>query len=268
MSEQLIHKPAVVVVTGTHSSGKSTLISDIEAGKLTELGIYDHDYSDFGYGLLETDDGRHPYVTVPEAARRLADLSHNPGLLAEDYTLDFQLEVESDALFRVHTASAMAEELTADCLRENIISADQGEINPVVISDRGSIDGIIYSKLRIPGENLDIVNNEPRTWFLSEWLKSFVNLVVITDYKDIPFQPDQARLADAEFRQIVGEIIENGYRQFLDEDSVVVIGGNRAVRRSKLLALLGQIGGFSSIASRQTVPYENWRSIELDISTK
>lgn len=266
MAEQLIHKPAVVVVTGTHSSGKSTLISDIEAGKLSELGIYDHDYDDFGYGLLETDDGRHPYVTIPEAARRLADLSHNPSLLAEDYSLEFQLDIESDALFRIHTASAMALELTEDYLRENIISPNQPEIKPIAISDRGPLDGIFYSKLQLPDENVDIINGSPRTAFMSEWLKSFVNLVVITDYRDMPFEPDQARLADAEFRRLVGNNIESGYRQFLDDESVVTIGGNRAERRAKLLELLGQIGSGSNIASRQLIPYENWESIELNVS--
>jgi|GEM_PF-5295338 hypothetical protein len=269
MAEQLVNKPAVVVLTGTHSSGKSTLMSDVELGKLSDIDTPDPEYDDFGYGLVKADGGLHPYVTVPESARRLANLYyHHPDSLAENYTLDFQLNVESDALFRIHSATEMATQLTGKFIEGGVISPAQPEVTPIVISDRGPLDGIIYSKLLIPGEDMDVVGGSPRTGFMSEWLKSFVNLVVITDFKDVPFEADEARLEDAQFRQLVGENIESGYRQFLDEGSVVVISGNREERRCKLEELLGQISNYNTIPARPSEPYKNWRSIELDISAR
>lgn len=266
MAEQYIDKPAVVVITGTHSFGKTTLLNDIETGKLSDLGLYDYEYNDFGYGLLEAENGTHPFITVPESARRLADLFHRLDLLTDSYSLDFQLEIESSALFRIIAATNMAKELSRELVGDGVIEPSQSVISPIVIPDRGPLDGIVYSKLRIPDENMDAVNGSPRTGFWSEWLKESVDLVVITDYRDVPFEPDEARLEDIKFRELVAESIESSYRQFLDESSVTVINGNRAERRIKLLALLGQTGNYGDIV-RKVEPYARWGSIILDIPT-
>ena len=267
MTEQHIDRPPIIVVTGTHSSGKSTLLSDIEVGKLSTLGIDDDGYNDLGYGFLETDNGTQPYITVPESARRLADIFHRPDLLTTHYDLDFQLEIDFQALCRINAATHMADELTEVLLDEGLIESSQPVITPIIIPDRGPLDGIVYSKLQLPGENVDILRGSPRTGFWSEWLKSVVDLVVITDYKDVPFEADEARLEDAEFRQLVGEAIESSYRQFLDERSIIAISGDRLERRDKLLSLLGHIGNYGSIV-RTMEPFEKWGSIKLDILTK
>jgi len=267
MTEQHIDRPAVVVITGTHSSGKSTLLSDIEVGKLSTLGIYDDGYNDLGYGFLETDNGTQPYITVPESARRLADAYHRPDLLTDHYDLDFQLEIDFQALCRINTATHAADELPRALLDEGLIESSQPVITPIIIPDRGPLDGIVYSKLQLPGENVDIIRGSPRTGFWSEWLKSSVDIVVITDYKDVPFEADEARLEDARFRQKVDEAIKRSYRQFLDERSIVAISGNRIERREKLLSLLGRISNFGSIV-RTMEPYAKWESVKLDILTK
>ena len=228
------------VVTGTHSSGKSTLLKDLELGKLSDLGINDNEYSDFGFGVVSDpkDDEPLPLILIPEAARRLVTLYRRPDFVAENYTLDFQIAIDFDVVARIHTAHQLAARLPKRLMEEKLIDHGSKQKEPVVISDRGPLDGCVYSSIRCLDEDTDVINGSPRTGFMTEWLKSFVNLVYITDHLEIPLEEDAARLADVEFRDQIARGIRANYSSFFDQDSIITLHGDRETRKTQLITTL------------------------------
>jgi len=268
MTEHSISDPSFIVITGTHSAGKSTLLSDIEVGKLETLGItnIEGEYDDFGYGLAESDSGIRPFVTVPETARWCADLYKRPDFLAENYNLGFQLNIDSQALFRTHAAAFATKSLTASLKESGDIPSSQTVINPLVVSDRSAMDGVVYSELRIP-KDTNIVFGSPRTGFISEWLKTYTDLAVVVDHNEVEFEDDAARLSELDFRDTVNRSIRLNYEHFLGSEKVVSICGNRENRVQKFLQLIGQVANTS--ADRQfNRPYQEWSQITLVDSGK
>lgn len=252
------------VVTGTHSSGKSTLLADLEKGKLSDLGIHPDEYDDFGFGIIPNSKKTEliPLILVPEAARWLAkDIYQRPNLLAGKYSLGFQLEIDNETIMRIHAAHELTRSLRKKLVDTGLVAPDVRVGQPVVISDRGPIDGLVYSSLRVERET-DIIGSYPRTGFMSEWLRTFVDLVFITDHNGVPFQQESARLNDTNFRDRVAKSIELNYGRFFERDSIVTLQGDRKSRKERFVTELSQrvAQGRPAYTSQ---PYTSW----FDVTT-
>lgn len=269
MIEVYVHDPVVGIITGTHSAGKSTLLSGIEAGKLNDLNVHDTEYDDFGYAVIQDDTGnKHPLLTIPESARWWADIAKHADFLAENYTLDFQIAVDSHVVSRIHNAMHLARTVTSALIDRDGIPSSQPIVRPVILSDRGPLDGIVYSALRLPDQDTNVINGSPRTGFMAEWLKSYVDLVIVADHAGVPVEIDPARLNDVQFRSNVATLIERSYKQILGEESVATVSGNQTSRHMELASLLSKLISSEATAARNNMDYRDWPSIRLEPPTK
>lgn len=263
---------------GTHSSGKSTLRNSLETAELTDIGIGGGEYEDFGYGVWTVGSGSEAeellVVTVPEAARWLADQYNKPSKLAEDYTFDFQREIDFHTIMRRHKA----ESLVSAVLKK--LDLNSGQPRVAVVSDRSALDGVVYSGLRIP-EQTDHVggsaregytgvppgtpNSQARTGVMSEWLNSFIDQVYIVDHTEVPFESDDARLADSKFRERVAEAIAINYAE-LHFGEPVIIRGNETERKDKMISHLGstclRLEEINAMRNQRRIrPYSEWGKV-------
>ena len=261
MSTRYPIETPLAIITGTHSAGKSTLLSDLEQGKLNDLGVYDEEYTDFGYGVIDSPTGKRALVTIPETARWYAGLYDRPDLLAENYNLDFQLSIDSLVIFRAHAATALSQAVKNKLIERGELP-DASILEPIVVSDRGPLDGIIYSEARILDRDTNIVNGSPRTGFHTEWLKSFVDLVIIADHKDIASEADAARLDDDALRQKIGESTVRNYTQFMPEGMVHIVSGDQEARKAEVKKLLAPLT-YDERITRKALAYEKWKNVKI-----
>jgi hypothetical protein len=259
-----------VVITGTHSAGKSTLLSGLEDGKLSDLGVLHPEYDDFGFGVQQDSHSgiEIPVITVPESARWLAvDVHNRPDLLAENYQLDFQLSIDAETIFRFHAGNELAATAIKNMQREGLLMGASSHMQPLVVSDRGPLDGVVYSELRCDGDT-NKINGFSRTGFATEWLKSFIDLVVISDHSSIPFEFDGARMEDHKLRNDIAECIDANYRTVMPEESVTTLHGDEQDRKHSLLKEVSRSISGKTNYSKPSLPFQAWGTVKLQLSSE
>jgi hypothetical protein len=135
-----------VVVTGTHSAGKTTLLSDY--GCRTEMLEEAADYklpSGFTAGYEYVEGVVVPVVIAPEAATRYAStVAKNSRTLTDMYTLEHQIGIESIAQQLMVRANVVAAHLS------HRLQPNMSTPVAIVASDRSQLDGHVYSSVRLP----------------------------------------------------------------------------------------------------------------------
>jgi hypothetical protein len=269
-SEPLIRQdndvnPLVCVITGTHSSGKSTLLGGIEQAKIGELGVVHQEYDDFGYGIVEDPESGRKFavITVPEAARWLAYLYARPDFLAESYNFDFQLAIDAETVSRIYGAMTIAKSVVAQLVSRNDLAKDD-ILRPVILSDRGPLDGLVYSDTRLGVTDVDVAYHRKgtRVGFTAALLASMVDSVIIADHTETPFDVDDVRLDDIRFRDEIAKRIAANYRRFMPEQSIIQVEGDRIRRKEKVCTFLASRLGLATVQTA-SLPYSEWNSVEL-----
>jgi len=240
---------SLVIVTGTHSSGKSTLVSGIEQGKLAELGdnypFTGNRYADdLGYGMLDSPDGQRFVITVPETARWLAEEVGRPDLLAENYSLTFQYDIDALATYRIGAAVGATSSVMEQLMKQGLLEFSDIASKPLIVSDRGPLDGVIYSTERIHDRDTNLMDGYPRAGSHAEWTRQAASLVIVSDDQDVPFEKDAARLDDNLLRQEIARRILLNYGDIMPEDSLVVVSGNADERLAETKRILGSLHRF------------------------
>ncbi|MDZ7786276.1 MAG: TIGR03619 family F420-dependent LLM class oxidoreductase [Candidatus Saccharibacteria bacterium] len=237
-------KPLTFVITGTHSSGKSTLLDDLEDGKITDLGLFNPEYDDFGYGVVAADSGvKAPVITIPEAARWLADTYNRPDFLAENYTQQFQDTINAETIFRTHHAADLSEAVVDVMIEKGLLDPETDVIRPVILCDRSRLDGIVYGLAR--SEDADTVSAIETDYnrFTVPWIREYVDLAFVADHEEVEFENDGSRLADEQFRNRVANEIDEVYRDALGKKFAGRISGDRIHRKRDLIqAIVEQAG--------------------------
>jgi nicotinamide riboside kinase len=218
-----------VAITGTHSSGKSTLLNSFEMGKIQEIGVFDSDYDDFGFGLLNSDsDQAVPVITVPEAATYYADLSNRPALLSTEYNIHVQSSVEVEHLFRTVDAYRLMPDVVNHMLIHGLINAINAK--SVMLIDRGPLDGLVYSEVRLgPEQDIGLYilgKNRSRTDFFRTILHKDVDMVLIAEHSEIPFEPSEYRAESEIMRNSVATKIEKKYQSEMSDNRVHIVRGS------------------------------------------
>ncbi|MEO6109415.1 MAG: hypothetical protein ABIP50_00175 [Candidatus Saccharimonadales bacterium] len=253
---------SIAVITGTHSAGKSTLVGDFEQGKLSDLGLENREYPDLGFGVIDTPTGERPLIIVPETARWYADELGRPDFLGENYNLPFQLDIDFLAIDRVQAAVGSTGLVAAKLRELGKVSDTVQATLPIVLSDRSSFDGLIYSHERISDQETDIIDGFARAGFHAHWMRSFVNLVIIADHTEVEFEHDETRLDDATFRDTIAESMVRNYKKILPIDAIQFVIGNPEARKAKVATLLGAMSSQDK-AVRLGLPYADWPDVRI-----
>jgi hypothetical protein len=241
MMESFPLETVVAVITGTHSAGKSTLLAGFEQGKLSDLVVRDRIYDDLGYGIVDSPNGQRALITVPETARWLADRVKRPDFLAENYSLDFQLDIDALVKSRIHAAIGSTGEVVNALLEQGKLSPSKATMKPVVLSDRGPLDGVIYSQERMPDQDTNMMNGLSRLGHNATWMRGAVDLVIVADATDIPFERDEARLDDVVMRQRIAQSVLSQYGALVSAEDLAVVSGSREERHAQVASLLATL---------------------------
>lgn len=239
--EDLAYRPLVCAVDGTHAAGKTTLVESFgEQGKLQdlmrELTGKELPYDDLGYGLLDLPpvDSLVPAVFVPETARWAADYSDDPTLLGENWNLEFQLQLTEKYKTRIQTAVELAG-LVAHYLTATTPDLETDDFcRPLVLTDRSGLDGLAYTRLRASIEGSDLIGGFPSAGASKKWTAYYIDLVLLADHSDVPFEPDPARSNDLQLREDVAAEVEADYRSILPPERIGMLQGNLERRQQDL----------------------------------
>lgn len=254
---------AVAIITGTHSAGKSTLLTDIEEGEIRDFDMKLSSYEDFGYATLDVNDEQRCVITVPETARWLADTLHRPDLLADNYDPGFQGAINVLAIQRIHEAIRLTGVIEQLLVNNGTISRPS-PVGPIVVSDRGPLDGLIYSTQRSvdkPKKSDGVEENSRELGFFTEWTKRYVDVAILVDHKEVPFDIDAARSSSKSLRSEIGRLIKLNYDQFLPRD-VVTIRGNEEERKIGAISILSALRP-GEYMQRSPLDYTSWKAVEL-----
>lgn len=223
----------VCTVAGTHSAGKTTLVHSFESGKVTDILGEDILYDDLGYGVIEHPGDKRvtPVVVVPETARWCAnDFSKKPDLLGKNWNLKFQLQVNGMYMLRAHAGIEIAQGV-AGAMAE---SDDREQTRPLVLTDRSVLEGLAYTRAHLPDQDTDDIGGFPRTAFYKMWTARYVDLVLLADHSEIPFEPDPARVNDLAMREAIAREVAEDYHSVLPADRIRVVNGSTEHRKAAL----------------------------------
>ena len=241
-----------VSITGTHSSGKSTLLNLFERGSMNEF-LIPEDSEDLGWGAIYDieHDQTVPVVTVPEAATWLANRMNWPEYLTTDYNHGVQTEIDAQHVHRLIEAY-----MTIPVVRAGV-AARYGELSDatVLMTDRSIADGLPYSANRTPDEpNIDVSPNvigglNSRIFIAREMMNTYVDLVLIADHKEVPFQSSRLRTYDHALRDQVAEDISRYYFTNADNYQIRWLRGS-GVERFELATdlILSHIAQFEPVS--------------------
>lgn len=232
-------QPKTLVITGTHSAGKSTLLMDFTEGKLTDIGVYSSEYNDLGYAVVvdPATESKVPVITVPEAATWLiVEQYGRPDLLGENYTQEVQNSINSETVFRTHYAAELSELVVKALIDDGQLSKEDEVLRPIIVTDRSLLDGLVYGDYRSNGpEVADSVQTQRD--FCNPWTKTFVDSAASVDHTEVEFEQSAARLDDEIFRDDIAQLIDEAFSAMLHPDQRVTIGkfsGNREERKRQL----------------------------------
>lgn len=237
-----------VVVDGTHSGGKTTLIQDYVAQK----ELLPDDGADFGtkHGftypyvcVTENVDGIEvPVVISSEAALSRAQKYPWRKMLTEEYNTVDQGAITFHAALNIVTGASYAARM-ADKLQPNA-ALPFG----VTLSDRGPLSGYVYADTRLPGYNHDVFDMRdffdlsgptPTYTNLRPRIEAFVStcdLAVIPSHKRVKFEASEYREEDLELRRQIARGVHAAYRERVEK--VATLSGSRPERRSQFQAVL------------------------------
>ena len=231
------------VVTGTHCAGKTTLLRDYaEASRLFDVpeGLYEPSFlvaaEKIGARIV-------PVVIAPEAATAYAPFVDRP-VLTSGYTLEDQIGIELRALTNINTAASIAAELAKRLHRERPLA--------VVLSDRSELDGHVYSRLRAPQAEQEVIDLRAvakatgtlltaptQTPILLRAIQRATmakscDAAFVVDETEVAFEDNGLREEDLAFRSAVADRLRSYYKEVLSPSRVHAIQGNRAQRTSML----------------------------------
>lgn len=248
------------VATGTHSAGKSTLVSDYFE-TLHDVGLIGGEEQGalhtFLAGSIVFQNIHIPVVAVPEAATLYAKETAKPELLTTGYTLEDQIRIEllADAL---GTDASLLSEQRFDELNPT----HHGRRLAVLLSDRSGLDGAVYSRVRLPDseqEQIDLadvmrktggylIGVAPNIYLWRDCVRRAIantDVAFMVNHTEVPFESSELRLEDQDFRNKIAVDIKKSYISVLGTDKVVDIHGSRAERvnlvQSRITSLLVNI---------------------------
>ena len=247
------------VVTGTHSSGKSTLVESFRDTDLTlEYGIPEP----FGFDLLDLGDPdnspvldkRIPLITIGEAATDYAQQQGNPALIGDEYSLATQQKIERLGMFNL----AKAQVVLAGAINRARSEFGHDSIANVALtlSDRWPTDGKPYSQLRLPEADSDMIGTYP---FRQEQLRNAVSsldFVFLTKPQEVPFERTTARPSDAQLRDNIHDELLELYKD-ISQNPIFELQGTKSERHDSLKAHLTMLLGSHFVARTMVAAYMN-----------
>lgn len=232
----------IAVVTGTHSSGKTTVIDDYakEGTRVT------HPDLDLPFGLREVAQNigqiSVPVVVVPEAARTYCTLTRNPGAMREA-SIYPQLDVERLGESMINYATEVAL-LLATPIGSKKVAA--------LLLDRSPLDALAYSEFSAPHQSHATVR-------IHEWLAAShliygnpsdhtvhnlrpqleadakqLDMVFMTDETAIELEDDGYRDTAESFRSRIAKSIHTLYGNIVGENNITMLRGDRQTRTASL----------------------------------
>ncbi|HVV66975.1 MAG TPA: hypothetical protein VHB72_02805 [Candidatus Saccharimonadales bacterium] len=242
-AELFLTRPLVCAVDGTHSAGKTTIVEGLnEEGKVHELLDENLLYDDIGYGMVDLPGvNKHtPSIYVPEAARWAADYSGDPELLGEKWNLAFQLQLTDKYKLRIQAAAGLAAPVMRQLIANRPELSAEDLTRPLILADRSGLDGLAYTRLRSNLSNTEVIGGFPTEKFAREWVAHYVDLVLLSDYDEIPFELDPARSSDQELRKSIAREIAADYYATLPPERIQTLHGDPEQRQNELLQFIAQ----------------------------
>lgn len=238
--------PGLVVVDGTHSSGKTTLLNDYFKGAAMLDETFDcyFPYKERGAGI--------PVFGVAEAATAYdawVRPARTESCLTSGYNLLDQAAIELTAFSSIEAAMIA-------CGRR---AKDLGAPAGIVLADRSPASGHVYARLRLgrTANNVDLrevcaasegkLMTNPSAEYRVDiqqlgrtQLQGYCKLVLIPDHHEIDFEDNGLRQTDLDFRDAIATEMIAYYSGLLGATNVQHITGNRRERLAKLrLAVQG-----------------------------
>ena len=252
-----------VIVTGTHSAGKTTLLNDY--GTQTDL-LEEVAYYKIPAGFTANYENIRgvtvPVVIAPEAAAYYAErVAKNNRTVTDQYTIENQIGIESIAKRLIVQANVIAAHLSHR-LQPNIRRP-----HAIVVSDRSQLDGHVYSAVRLPDAEQELIDiaevaqstggKTPHNYSghpipyrqraRANAADSF-SIAFIAEHSEIPFKASGLRLDDSQFRDQVAHAMAAYYKAILGEHRVVTLTGNRTERLDTFSAHLRTLARYMIVS--------------------
>lgn len=235
----------IVIVDGTHSSGKTTVIRDY----IDSHQIITDPELDFG----PTKDRTYPNVCVAEeigglvvpvvisaeSATIYAGMHPSRNVLTSGYNRIDQGAITIRALIDIYRSRVMASFMARK------LQPDNPKPIGIALADRGPLSGIIYGRTSLPEQDhfnfranqiFDLASSEHRIDLqvaISEFCRQNIT-ALLTDYEEIPFEAGQLRKSDMSFRSQVAAGVESIYHQAFDTSHIYKLRGSRVERHDQL----------------------------------
>lgn len=234
---RLSHDIPLVVVTGTHLAGKSTVIEE-----MIDAGIVIPEAPDRDPKLTWPKIRRYGNVLisfVPEAMTEFMRQQNDPTAPTTGYTLSKQCVVENQNLGMIMDGFYVATE----AMKESDAKFS------AVVCDRSMLDGSsAYRKQRLrnknrrristqrinndvygePGNTSGIYLDYDTIW--RSFLAEYCDLALVADHTQIPYISDETRVDDVQFREDIYTEIVTAYTETLGPNKVVHLQGSREER--------------------------------------
>jgi hypothetical protein len=233
------------VVTGTHSSGKTTLLKDYgtKTEVLNEVTGYEIP-SRFTAGYEYVEGLTIPVVIAPEAATFYANrIAKNKRVVTDQYTMADQIGMESIAKRLIIHANVVAAHL-AHRLQPNLERPIA-----IVVSDRSQLDGHVYSSVRVPEEEQELIDIAAVAKATGAGVPSnyagfpipyrenarisaaeSFSLAFMTNHKEVPLTASDYRSDDIAFRDAIAQRMTDYYKTVIGAERVITLSGNRIDR--------------------------------------
>lgn len=223
-------------ITGTHSSGKSTLLNDLIncSNAITELPDAPKVVP---YPKFRRLDGI-AAAFIPEATTAYMQYTGLNTLATTDYSREHQVAMEDYGLSLIMSGFT---ELT-----EYLDTTK--EMNGLIIADRTPLDGPVYRTKRFPGDNPwvsgfdnetqlhrrsyntveEVQLHKENMW--SDFLNRYCDFVIIPDHTEISLEDNGTRLLDETFRQEIADNMMDIYLKSVGQDKIHVVRGSHLER--------------------------------------
>lgn len=235
-----------VVVTGTHSAGKTSLLEDYgtQTKLLEEVTGYKVP-ANFSANYEYAEGMPVPVVIAPEAATYYADtVAKNNRVVTDQYTVEHQIGIESVAKRLITRAQVVAAHLA------HRLQPDP-DIRPraIVVSDRSQLDGHVYSRIRTPNAEQELIDmahvalatggKAPKNYVghaipyredARQNAADSLGIAFIADHSEILFNHSEYRVDDIQLRDKIAHSMIDYYETVLGSDRLVRLSGNRIER--------------------------------------
>lgn len=245
------------IVTGTHSSGKTSVVDSFGDPDLTQqLGLgtpVDCPYTPrYAVGLLQVQVGGEPYnlpvITCEEAATRYAYQRGQPELVTTGYGFGHQIMMEHKAMEMVLDAYTIAR-------RAALAYPAIPRLGncALILSDRFTADGAAYSALRLPErdqENIDYNEVEdavlgwrthptgqrilPIRGLFREFVRQYCDMVFMADHREVALENNGLRDSSLAFREAVARRIAQIYRHGIGLPLMPLLQGSVEQRKETI----------------------------------